>query len=147
MTAVEQLEFLSGQPFGSFATIGPTGAPHQVNIGFTLDGADRVMMTSFTAAQKVKNLERSPKASLLVEVTAPYAEIRGVLLTGSIDVIHDREQVAHWYWRLKEHSDELLPPDNLPFVDHERIIPKRVLLALSVEHRVSWDHRKLGGVY
>jgi PPOX class probable F420-dependent enzyme len=147
MTPDEQIEFLDSQPFGVLGTLGPHGYPHQVNVGFALDGPTTVISTSFATAQKVLNVRRSPQASFLVENTAPYSEIRGVLWSGRAAIVDDRDQVASWYYRLKERSSHLMPAANLPPIDHERIIPKRVLIVLSAERTISWDHRKLEGVY
>jgi PPOX class probable F420-dependent enzyme len=147
MDVAERAAFLNGHPFGVLGTIGPTGYPHLVNIGFALDGPGAVVMSSFRRAQKVRNVERLPQASLLVEATAPYSEIRGVLLSGSAEVVADREQVAHWYLRMKERSARILGPDNLPPIDDEQVMSKRVLIVLSVDDVISWDHRKLGGIY
>jgi general stress protein 26 len=147
MTPDEQIEFLEGQPFGVLGTIGPSGYPHQVTIGFALDGREKVMMASFAAAQKVRNVQRSPQASLLVEQAGPYSEIRGLLLSGPTVVVDEPGQVASWHDRLRDRARRLIPPTNIPAVDDERVVPKRVLLVLSVERAVSWDHRKLGGVY
>jgi PPOX class probable F420-dependent enzyme len=147
MDVAEQTAFLDGHPFGVLGTIGPSGCPHLVNIGFTLDGQGAVVMSSFRRAQKVRNVERLPQASLLVEATAPYSEIRGVLISGAAEVVTDREQVAHWYLRTKNRSARILGPDNLPTIDDEQVMSKRVLIVLSVDNVVSWDHRKLGGIY
>jgi hypothetical protein len=147
MTIAEQVAFLDDQPFGVLATVGPAGDPHQVTIGFDLDGPDRIVMSSFRAAQKVVNARRTPRASFLVETPTPYAEIRGVLLTGSIAVVDDRARVAEWFQRTEARSARLLDAATLPPMDVGKVIDKRALLVLSVERRASWDHRKLGGVY
>lgn len=147
MTVAEQIGFLEQQAFGVLATVGPAGDPHQVTIGFDLDGPERIVMSSFRAAQKVVNARRTPRASFLVETPTPYAEIRGVLLTGSIEVVDERARVAAWFQRTEARSARLLDAATLPPMDIEKVIDKRALLVLSVERRVSWDHRKLGGVY
>ena len=147
LTADEQREFLADQLFGVLATVGPSGYPHQVTIGFAMDELDAVVMTSFAQAQKVANVRRSPRASFLVEQTAPYREIRGVLFRGPAVVVDDREQVASWYYRIKDRSEILPVETDLPPIDDEKLLAKRVLVVLTVEHTVSWDHRKLGGVY
>jgi nitroimidazol reductase NimA-like FMN-containing flavoprotein (pyridoxamine 5'-phosphate oxidase superfamily) len=147
MSPPETSSFLEGQPFGVLATIGPSGAPHQVSIGFAMHGLSRIYMTSFRTAQKVVNIRREPRASLLVEVTSPYRDIRGVLMSGPARVIEDLDQLTTWYNHLRERSSRLLPPDNLPPSDYDKIIPKRVLIELDVEHLATWDHRKLHGIY
>jgi hypothetical protein len=147
MSADEQMAFLDGQLFGVLATIGPSGHPHQVTIGYARDGLDAIVMSSFAAAQKVVNVRRSPPASFLVEVPAPYSEIRGVLFAGEAAVVDDREEVARWYYRIKERGEALPIDTNLPSIDDEKLLAKRVLIVLTVEQAITWDHRKLGGVY
>jgi len=143
----EQATFLEGHPFGVLGTIGPSGYPHLITIGFALDGQRAVVMSSFRRAQKVRNVQRSPSASLLVETTAPYNQIRGVLISGPAEIVEDRGQVELWYHRTKVRSARILGPDNLPPIDDEQVMAKRVLIVLSTDRVVSWDHRKLAGVY
>lgn len=147
MDPTEQSDFLATQPYCVLATIGPSGHPHQVTVGFALDGPECVVISSFRTAQKVINVKRDPRVSMLVELTQPYAEIRGVLMSGRASIVDDLDEVATWHHRLRERTAPLLPKVNLPPIDDEALIPKRVLIMLSVEKTVSWDHRKLGGVY
>lgn len=147
MTPDEQVAFLDSVPFGVLATSDGRGDPHLVNIGYATDGLACVYMTSFPAAQKVVNIERNPRTALLVEHTVPYGQIRGVLLRGSARIVRDRDQIATWYHRIKDRSTPLLPDDNLPPVDDDALIGKRILIALDVDRVSSWDHRKLHGAY
>jgi nitroimidazol reductase NimA-like FMN-containing flavoprotein (pyridoxamine 5'-phosphate oxidase superfamily) len=147
LTPDEQLEFLETEPFGVLATTGPTGDPHLVTLGFVLDGPSRVVLSTFGAAQKVSNVRRTPRGSFLVERTQPYDQICGVLLSGSIRIDDDPEHVATWFHRTKERSARLMDPRDLPPMDEEAVLAKRVLLVLDVDRVVSWDHRKLGGRY
>jgi nitroimidazol reductase NimA-like FMN-containing flavoprotein (pyridoxamine 5'-phosphate oxidase superfamily) len=147
MTRAEEVAFLQKQAFGVLGTTGPQGHPHLVTMGFALDGPDTVVMTSFPTAQKVANAERSPAASFLVERTGAYHEIRGVLLRGQIEVSPDPPTVARCYQLVKEHSTRLLDASDLPEVDDDALIGKRVALVLTVTHRVTWDHEKLDGTY
>jgi nitroimidazol reductase NimA-like FMN-containing flavoprotein (pyridoxamine 5'-phosphate oxidase superfamily) len=147
MTPEEQMVFLDSRLFGVLATIGPSGHPHQVTIGYARDGLDAIVMSSFAVAQKVVNVRRSQRASFLVEVAAPYGEIRGVLFAGEAAVVDDREEVASWYYRIKDRGENLPIETDLPPIDDERLLAKRVLIVLSIQHAITWDHRKLGGVY
>lgn len=147
MTADEQAEFLAGEPFGVLGTIGPQGHPHLVTIGFAVDDAGLVVMTSFRGAQKVVNARRCSEGSILVERAGPYGEIQGVLLSGTVSVAEGATEVARCYWMVKARSDALLDMSDFPPVDDEALISKRVALVLQVDRRSSWDHRKLHGIY
>jgi nitroimidazol reductase NimA-like FMN-containing flavoprotein (pyridoxamine 5'-phosphate oxidase superfamily) len=57
-------------------TNGPDGLPHPVPMNYGLDDQDRILITSFRKSQKVRNLERDPRASLLVESGETYADLK-----------------------------------------------------------------------
>ena len=145
MTIDERVAFLETMPFGVFASIGPGGDPHQVTLGFALDGPSTVVLSSFGAAQKVRNVERVPRGSFLVERTEPYDEICGVLLSGPVRVVRDADEVAEWFRRTKARSARLRDPSQLPPMDEGAVLAKRVLLVLEASRAITWDHRKLGG--
>ena len=147
MTIEEQAAFLAQEPFGVLGPVGRRGHPHLVTIGFAVDDDGSVVMTSFRSAQKVVNARRAPQGSLLVERPGPYGEIQGVLLRGRVTVVDDPTEVARCYHQVKRRSDALLDMSEFPPVDDEALIGKRVALVLAVEHRSSWDHAKLHGVY
>ena len=84
-----------------------------MTIGFARSELDSVYMTSFRSAQKVANINRDPRASLLVEVTRPYRDICGALITGAATVIDDLEQVPESVFQIREWVEEV----------HHHIVP------------------------
>ena len=48
-------------------TNGPHGMPHPVPMEFGLDADGSIVVTSFRKAQKILNLERDPRATLLFD--------------------------------------------------------------------------------
>ena len=147
MTLAEQAALIEGEPFGVLATVGASGHPHLATIGFAFDGLGKVVMTSFRAAQKVANARRNPVASLLVERTSLDGETRGILLRGEVEIVADPAGVARCYRAVNDRSGGLIRSTDLPDVDEHAPIAKRVALVLSIQHRSSWDHRRLGGTY
>ena len=88
----EQAAFLRDNPKCALATIDKDGFPHVVAMGFYVeDGA--FWMTSYAKAQKVLNIRRNPKVGLMVETGASYAELRGVMVRGTCEIIEDVETV------------------------------------------------------
>ncbi len=67
MTADEREAFLSeGMKTLQVATIGRDGSPHVAPMWFVLDDG-KVAFRSFTKSQKIVNLQRDPRLTVLVE--------------------------------------------------------------------------------
>ena len=63
---------------------GRDGVPHPMPMWYGVDANGDVIMTTFAKSQKVKNLERDARVSLLVEDGEVYGELRGVVLYGKV---------------------------------------------------------------
>jgi PPOX class probable F420-dependent enzyme len=122
---------------------GPRGYPHPMPMWFTLDG-DVVQMTTYARSQKVLNLERDPRVSMLVEAGEQYQELRGVLMYGRAELVRDVERVID---TLLAASGQGSAADPAVRQAMRANASKRVLIRVRPERVVSWDHAKLGGVY
>jgi nitroimidazol reductase NimA-like FMN-containing flavoprotein (pyridoxamine 5'-phosphate oxidase superfamily) len=139
LTAEEQATFLRDNPKCALATIDQDGFPHVVAMGFYVeDGA--FYMTSYAKAQKVLNIRRNPKVALMIETGANYAELRGVMVRGTCEIIEDVEIVR----RVMNHRRGSSQSGRQGSLDSA---PKRVVLKISPHETMSWDHNKLGGRY
>jgi PPOX class probable F420-dependent enzyme len=140
MTAEEQAAFLGHHGKAALATLDRRGFPHVVAMGyFFADGA--FYMTSYAKAQKVLNIRRNPKVGLMVESGDGYAELRGVMVRGICEIIDDAEEVRAAMRRRRRGEGARAPTGGVDSA------PKRVLLKVTPEKIVSWDHKKLGGRY
>lgn len=159
MTAEEVAAFLAEERTVTCATAGPRGWPHLMPLWYVLrdvpDGepGPRIWAWTYGASQKVRNLERDPRATLQVEAGEAYAELRGVMLECEAIVHRDLDTVAPLGAAILLRNSvprEQNPPAELPpeaRVAVEAQAPKRVGLEFVERRRTSWDHRKLGGVY
>jgi nitroimidazol reductase NimA-like FMN-containing flavoprotein (pyridoxamine 5'-phosphate oxidase superfamily) len=116
--------------------------------GVEADGS--VVMTTFTKSQKIRNIERDPRVSLLVEDGEAYNELRGVVIYGKAELV--REQEAKLDILAKVSAKSAGGAGNAPDPGALRkalmvTVPKRTGIRIRREKVVSWDHRKLGGVY
>jgi PPOX class probable F420-dependent enzyme len=141
MTPEEIDAFLAERRPMSMCSIGADGSIHAIAMwyGF-LDGC--ITVETKAKSQKVQNLRRDPRLTLLFEDGDYYEELRGVELVGRAEIIDDPDQL----WKLGisvferyygAYSDELKP-----FL--ENMLNKRVAVKMHTERTVSWDHRKLG---
>ena len=141
MTDEEIDAFLNEQRTMSMATIGPDGGIHLVAMwyGF-VDG--EIGFETKAKSQKVKNLRRDKRLTVLVEDGLKYEELRGVELAGWGEVIEDPEQLFRLGISVFERYQGPYTEEMKPFV--EVMLNKRVLVKLHTDRVVSWDHRKLG---
>jgi hypothetical protein len=113
----------------------------------------RVWAWTYAASQKVRNLERDPRATLQVEAGESYEQLRGVMLECEVVLHRDVELVSELGREIFERyaSARGEPPTEELGAQLAGAIAgqaaKRVGLEFAERRRASWDHRKLGGVY
>ena len=158
MSDDEVRSFLEEERTVICATNGPRGWPHLMPLWYVVratgdGGAPQVWAWTFAKSQKVRNLERDPRATLQVEAGEQYAELRGVMFECDVVIHRDIETVARLGAEIMLRNATLrgapalaeLPAEGLAVVDAQAA--KRVALEFVERRRASWDHRKLGGVY
>ena len=138
--------FLGEEKTVTCATIGPKGRPHLAPLWYVAEGTVLRGWT-YSASQKAKNLERDPRATLQVEAGVEYQELRGVMFECDVHVEHDPARVAAYGTELFERygGGGALAPEVRDMV--ERQAAKRIGLRFTPTRTVTWDHRKLAGVY
>ena len=128
-------------------TNGPHGMPHPVPMEFGLDADGSIVVTSFRKGQKVLNLERDPRATLLFDSGTQYQELKGVIAYCDAQIIDDPDTVAR-VMRLVRASDDLAASMSPAMSAQVRAsLAKRVALRFKPFRFVTWDHGKLPGVY
>lgn len=144
MTAAEADDFLRAGRICVLVTLGPDGLPDPVPMWYVVDDEGRVVMRTFAKSQKVLNLRRDPRYSALVEAGQRYVELRGVQLTGTVELLDDPELVADTLTGLAMKYEGLDPQHAAGFrAAALEKVGKQVALRLRVDRLVSWDHRKL----
>lgn len=143
----EEVEaFLAEERTVVCATAGRDGWPHLMPLWYTVRGGTLWAWT-YGASQKVKNLERDPKATLQVEAGTEYQELRGVMLKTEARIHRDLDTVARFGAELTaRYAGEGVDPEQFLEVV-KRQAAKRVALEFRELERATWDHRKLAGTY
>jgi PPOX class probable F420-dependent enzyme len=145
MTDAEVAAFLDEQRVVVCATNGRTGWPHLMPLWYVIRDGE-VWSWTYAKSQKVRNLERDPRATLQVEAGEQYQELHGVMIEAQTVVHREVELVTEFGMELFErYGSATAGPE---FADTVRAqAAKRVALQFKTERVASWDHRKLGGVY
>ena len=146
MSADEAASFLAEARTVTCATQGPRGWPHLMPLWFVVRGADLWAWT-YGKSQKIRNLERDPRATLQIETGETYDQLRGVMYETTVQLTRDTDEVAALGAEIVARyagttADEIGVNDAI--LAQAR---KRVGMRFVVQRVASWDHRKLGGTY
>ena len=164
MSDAEVREFLDEERVVIVSTAGPRGWPHSIPLWYTVrEGAadadvpaDAAATTTapelwawtFRASQKVRNLERDPRATLLVEAGDTYDQLRGVMIEARATLHTDPSVCLEFGEELALRYAEGISSIN---GDARAALTaqaaKRVTIQFHPVRLATWDHRKLGGGY
>ena len=126
--------FLAEERTVTCATFGPRGFPHLMPLWYVVRDRN-VWAWTYAKSQKVRNLERDPRATLQVEAGERYEELRGAMFEADVTIHRDLDTVLALGMDLMtrygqgEHAARTQAP-------------KRVALQFTPTHVVSWDHRR-----
>ena len=146
LTPEEQAELLDSERVVIVSSIGPRGWPHSMPMWFVVRDGD-IWCWTYAKSQKIKNLERNSRATLLIEVGHEYQELRGIQIEAEAELIRDTDRVLDFAMEL---TARYAGVDELPPGSEEALAaqaPKRVAIHFKPVRTATWDHRKLGGTY
>lgn len=143
----EVLELMSEVEVATVSSIGPRGWPHSMPLWF-LEREGEVWVWTYGKSQKVINLERDDRATVLIEAGRAYAELRGVMIEARAEIIRDPEVVSQFARELGiRYAHRIgISPEDAPAAFATQV-PKRAVLRFQPEKTATWDHRKLAGTY
>ena len=121
--------FLATKEVAILATLQADGAPLAMPMWF-LHAPSGLTMISVVDTQKVRNLRRDPRVSVVAEAVSGSGEIRGVVVQGRVEFLDDgperRALIARFhekYRRLEKlWGGKAMPPNRVMFT----IVPSRV---------------------
>jgi PPOX class probable F420-dependent enzyme len=146
LTPDEMRDFLEHERVASVSSNGTDGWPHVTALWFVMRDSEPWIYT-YAKSQKVKNLERDPRATLLVESGEEYQELRGVMIKANAELHHDLEDVAPLAEEIFAKYQGGQQIDDTTRDALRAQAAKRVAIRFRVEDVISWDHSKLGGTY
>ncbi len=147
LTDEEQRELLERERVVTVATHGPRGWPHLMPLWYVVRDR-RIWVWTYAKSQKVKNLERDPRATLLVETGHEYSELRGVQIEANAHLHRDHDTVFEFAKELTIRYAEGIESVEGDAAEALRAqTPKRVAIEFEALRTATWDHRKLGGTY
>jgi PPOX class probable F420-dependent enzyme len=143
----ELLELLEQERVAVVSSIGPRGWPHSMPLWY-VPRAGEVWIWTYAKSQKVRNLERDRRATVLVETGRAYDELRGVMVEAEAEIHRDFETVLGFAEELTvRYAEGISSVEGDAKAALEAQAPKRVAIHFRPRRIATWDHRKLGGSY
>ncbi|HEY8001610.1 MAG TPA: pyridoxamine 5'-phosphate oxidase family protein [Solirubrobacterales bacterium] len=147
LTEAEQAELLESERIVVVSSIGPRGWPHSMPMWFLVRDGE-IWVWTYAKSQKVRNLERDRRATLLVETGTEYVELRGIQIEAEAELIRETATVAEFGKQLTlRYAEGIDSIGGDAAAALEAQAAKRVAIRFEPIVTATWDHRKLGGTY
>jgi PPOX class probable F420-dependent enzyme len=147
LTPGEQAELLASERVVVVSSIGPRGWPHSMPLWYVVRDGE-IWVWTYAKSQKVRNLERDPRATLLIETGHEYTELRGIQIEAVAELIRDPERVVDYAKEMTvRYAEGIESVEGDAAAALEAQAPKRVAIRFEAKRTATWDHRKLGGTY
>ncbi len=149
MTDAEIRDFLRTRKTIILSSIGSDGVPHPMPMWFTADDDLTVSMATFRGTQKIVNLQRDPRVSLLAEAGREYSELKGVVIYGTAELSEDADAIIATLEAASQKETAETDAGTRTALNEavKKSVSKRILIRVKPDRIVSWDHSKLAGTY
>jgi PPOX class probable F420-dependent enzyme len=143
----ETRELIDSERIVVVSSLGPRGWPHVMPLWYVpRDG--EIWIWTYAKSQKVKNLERDPRATLLIETGVEYQDLRGIQIEAEGELIRDIDEIVEYAKEMTvRYSGGIESVEGDAAAGLQAQAPKRVAIHFHPKRIATWDHRKLGGVY
>jgi nitroimidazol reductase NimA-like FMN-containing flavoprotein (pyridoxamine 5'-phosphate oxidase superfamily) len=148
LTDAEIREFLNSQKTVIIVSNGKDGYPHPMPMWFYVDAAGCLYCTTFAKSQKILNWRRDPKATLLVETGTEYAQLKGVVIYATAEIIEDLDTAIDTLVKINTRGATIDAAQRQALTAAvTKTATKRAVIKFHPQRYVTWDHSKLGGRY
>jgi PPOX class probable F420-dependent enzyme len=139
----EEVDALLGESMKvQVATVNPDGAPHLTTLFYVMFEG-RIAFWTYARSQKIRNLERDPRISCLVETGDDYFELRGVSVSGEAELVRDTDRIRRIGTAVASRMVDGADLGEIGAAEVERQVQKRVAVLVVPRKTASWDHRKM----
>ncbi len=150
MTDDEATEFIETGWTLQVASVGNNGWPHLVAMWYgVIDG--KIHFTTYAKAQKVLNLKRDPRITVMLESGTEYSKIKGLVIEGEAEVVENDPDLVMAVQDAtgRKRNENAGAQAATPMTDEQRRAQasKRAVVRIEAKRVYSWDHGKLGGRY
>jgi PPOX class probable F420-dependent enzyme len=143
LTVDEAWEAVAAAHTGILTTLRRDGMPIALPVWFVVDDRSVALMTP-GGTKKIARIRHDPRASFLVESGEQYTKLRGVHLTGRVEIVQDAAAVSRIEAAVNDKYAAFRPPaDSLPAAA-QAYYAKQVFLRFVPEGKIlTWDNARL----
>ena len=144
MSKEEISAFLNDQLSIQVGTINKDGTPHLTTLWYTTD-SDSIIFHTYTKSQKILNLTRDNRATILTESGDNYSNLKGIMIYSRANMIHgtsNQKKVLEIIEKVSaKYNDGSVSKDYLEAMENQA--KKRSAVILNPIEYISWNHSKL----
>ncbi|MBP17195.1 MAG: PPOX class F420-dependent enzyme [Acidimicrobiaceae bacterium] len=145
MTVDEVEAFIAAKMSLQVGTIERDGSIHLSTLWYgIIDGS--IVFETYTRSQKIVNLQRDDRITVLLEDGDSYETLRGVMIKGRANLYSDDGDVLPVAEAVIRRNQPEIPEEHVPAAAVQ-MAAKRTAVVVVPEKVVSWDHTKLGDTF
>ena len=141
MSQEERLQFLEKQISLQIGTINKDGSPHLTTMWYIYDG-DNFIFHTYTKSQKIINLKRDSRITLLTEAGSQYSDLQGIIVYGNAEIINGNDSLEEVIRYMEMVGEKYIKDeDGAQYIEGMKLqAPKRSVVIVKPSKFISWDH-------
>ena len=146
MDEEELWKFIDEQKSLQVGTLNKDSTIHLSTLWFAINDDKSIVFETYTKSQKILNLQRDPRITLLLEDGTVYEKLRGVMIRGTADLYDQPEDMERLAAMVLERNNPGLDSDAAQAAA-KTLAAKRTAVVVKAKKIATWDHTKLSGTY
>ncbi len=143
LTSDEAWEAVGAAHTGILTTLRHDGMPIALPVWFVVDDRSIALMTP-AGTKKIARIRHDPRASFLVESGEQYTELRGVHLTGHVELVEDAAAISRIEAAVNAKYAAFRPPAaSLPAAAQAYYAHQVFLRFVPNDRILTWDNGRL----
>ena len=144
MSEEELSSFLQKQISLQIGTINKDGSPHLTTMWYLYDGENFIFHT-YTKSQKIINLKRDSRITLLTEAGNQYSDLQGIIVYGNAEIINGKDSLEEVIRYMEMVGEKYVKDEEgAQYIEGMKLqAPKRSVVIVKPSKFISWDHTKI----
>ena len=144
MSQEERLKFLEKQISLQIGTINKDGSPHLTTMWYIYDG-DNFIFHTYTKSQKIINLKKDSRITLLTEAGSQYSDLQGIIVYGNAEIINGNDSLEEVIRYMEMVGQKYIKDEKgAQYIEGMKLqAPKRSVVIVKPSKFISWDHTKI----
>jgi len=144
MSNEEIATFLQNQISIQIGTINKDGSPHLTTMWYFFDNKSFIFHT-YTKSQKIINLQRDSRITVLTEAGSRYSDLKGIIVYGNAEIINGKDSLEEVIRYMEIVGEKYVKDEEgAQYIEGMKLqAPKRSVVIVKPSKFISWDHTKI----